>query len=270
MNLDTFRRERSPDWDALEHALRRGQMRSMTAEQILAAGRSYRAAAADLALARRRFPGDPVVDRLERLVLMGRSAIYSEPARSRGALRAFATRRYWRLIFESRGILAVAVLALLGPCVLAAVWALHDPAAAIGLVPARFRSASDPHVRHLPLGAATQAVLASSIFTNNIKVTFLAFAGGLTLGLGTLALLAYNGVLLGTLAGITIQAGSFPVFVRYVMPHGVLELSCIAVAGAAGLRIGWAIIDPGLSHAGRRCARRPDPPSWSHSAPRRG
>ena len=149
-------------------------------ERTLEVGREYRAVVADLAFARRRFPGDPVVDRLERLALAGRQAIYSGRPRNAGALLEFISRGYWRLVIEQPGVLAVSVLALAVPCVLAAIWALHDPAAALGLVPGQFKGAAHPHVRHLPLGAATQAVLASSIFTNNIRVAFLAFAGGLT------------------------------------------------------------------------------------------
>lgn len=250
MNLDAFLRERSPAWETLERELAGGRRHRRDAEAALALGRSYRAAVADLALARRRFAGDPVLERLERLVLAGRQTIYAEDSRQRGGLRRFAAHDYWRLVIGRPGILAVALLALFGPAIVAAVWGLHDPAAAIGLVPQRFRAASDPHVRHLPLGAATQAVLASSIFTNNIGVSFMAFAGGLTLGLGTLAVLAYNGIMLGTLVGITLQAGSFPVLVRYVVPHGLLELSCIAVSGAAGLRLAWAVIDPGVRARG--------------------
>jgi uncharacterized membrane protein SpoIIM required for sporulation len=247
MNLDTFLAEREPEWEALERNLKRARGRAarLPQDEALALGRGYRAVVADLAFARRRFPGDPVIDRLERLALAGRQAIYSTRARSAGALLAFATRGYWQLVIGEPAVLAVAVLALALPCVLAAIWALHDPAAALGLVPGAFKDAAHPHVRRLPLGAATQAVLASSIFTNNIRVSFLAFAGGLTLGFGTIALLGYNGVLLGVLAGITIQSGNFSVFVRYVAPHGLLELSCIAVSGAAGLRLAWAVIDPG-------------------------
>ncbi len=258
MNLEAFLRERAPDWQALEQALSGGRRRG-NAEQALATGRSYRAAVADLAVARRQFPGDPVIDRLERLVLSGRQAIYSEPERSRGGLRSFAVRDYWRLVMGQPAVLATAVLALLGPCVIAAVWALHDPAAAVGLVPSKFRAAADPHIHRLAAGVATQAVLASSIFTNNIGVAFLAFAGGMTLGLGTLAVLAYNGILLGALAGITIQSGNFSVFLRYVAPHGMLELTCFMVAGAAGLRLAWAVIDPGTSARGAslRAAARP-------------
>jgi len=246
MNLNGFVTERTPVWDALEEALERagGRPGRLGVEGALELGRNYRATVADLALARRQFRGDPVIDRLERLVLAGRQAIYAERRRG-GSVRSFITRDYWRLVLGRPGILAVALLALFGPCLVAAIWALHDPGGALGLVPGRFRGAAHPHVRHLAAGAASQAAFAGSIFTNNIEVTFLAFAGGLTLGLGTLAVLAYNGVLLGVLAGLTLQTGSFAVFVRYVVPHGLLELSCIALAGAAGLRLAWAMIDPG-------------------------
>ncbi|HTT30521.1 MAG TPA: stage II sporulation protein M [Solirubrobacteraceae bacterium] len=260
MNLEAFLVERTPAWDALERDLADTRRPGRNPpERTLELGRTYRAVVADLAYARRRFPGDPIVDRLERLALAGRQVIYSGRRRNARALVEFATTGYWRLVIGQPGVLAIAVIALAGPCVLAAIWALHDPAAALGLVPGVFKGAAHPHVRHLPLGAATQALLASSIFTNNIRVAFLAFAGGLTLGFGTIGLLAYNGALLGALAGITIQAGNFSVFVRYVASHGLLELSCIAVSGAAGLRLAWAVIDPGTLPRGvsLRAAARP-------------
>ena len=248
MNLEAFLADRTPAWTALEHGLERarGRPERLGAVGALELGRGYRAAVADLAFARRRYPGDPVVDRLERLVLAGRQAVYGR-RRSGGSATAFLSREYWRLMLGRPGVLAVSLAALFGPCILAGLWAVNDPGAALGLVPAQFRRAADPHLRHLAIGATTQAALASSIFTNNIQVTFLAFAGGLTLGVGTLAVLAYNGLILGAIAGLTLQAGSFSVFVRYVAPHGMLELSCIAVSGAAGLRLAWAMIDPGTS-----------------------
>jgi uncharacterized membrane protein SpoIIM required for sporulation len=260
MNLEAFQRERGPQWRELDRLLDTGGTRPerLGAGGILELGRLYRASVADLALARRRFAGDPVLERLERLVLRARPVVYGERAR-RGSLLAFVSRGYWRELREHRATLAVALVAMFAPALLSAAWAVHDPGAAIGLVPAAYRGAADPHVRHLPTGAASQAGLASSIFTNNIQVTFLAFAGGLALGAGTLLVLAYNGLLLGTLAGLTIQAGTFSVFVRYVAPHGLLELSCISVAGAAGLGLGRAIIEPGLLTRGeslRREARK--------------
>ena len=70
---------------------------------------------------------------------------------------------------------------------LALLWGMHDPTAALGLVPARFQPAAHAHLHALPGGATTLAGLAGSIFTHNIEVTFLEFAGGLRSALGTLA-----------------------------------------------------------------------------------
>lgn len=259
MNLETFVAERGPEWDNLEATLKRaaGRPERLGARGALALGRGYRAVVADLALARRRYPGDPVVDRLERLVLASRQTVYGR-RRGTGTLIGFATRRYWQLVAEHPGMLALAAAATFLPCLLAGLWALHDPGAALGLVPTRFQAAAHVHVHKLPFGATTQATLASSIFTNNIQVSFLAFAGGLLLGGGSLAVLAYNGATLGALGGITLGAGNFSVFVRYIVPHGILELSCFVVAGAAGLRLGWALIDAGTLPRGdslRRAAR---------------
>jgi uncharacterized membrane protein SpoIIM required for sporulation len=246
MTLDTFLTTREPDWQRLGDALRRSRGRPdrLGAAGALELGALYRSAAADLALARRRFPGESVVDRLEILVREGRQAVYGRRVRRPG-LRAFVTTGYWREVRRRPGALAIAWIALIGPALLAAGWALADPGAAIGLIPQQFRGVAGPLAHHARLSGADQASLASEIFTNNIRVSLVAFAGGLTLGVATLAVVAYNGVLVGALAGLTLDGGSFETFVRYVAPHGLLELSCIAVSACAGLRVGWAVIDPG-------------------------
>jgi uncharacterized membrane protein SpoIIM required for sporulation len=128
----------------------------------------------------------------------------------------------------------------------AGLWALSDPSAAGGLVPASYRSVAEPHHQGLVLhGAGEHAGISIGIFVNNIQVTFLAYAGGITLGLLTAYVLATNGILLGALAGLATQAGNGGDLLRLVVGHGVLELSCIAVAAAAGLRVGWSIVEPG-------------------------
>jgi uncharacterized membrane protein SpoIIM required for sporulation len=260
MNLRDFVAERGPEWEGLRDGLRRagGRPERLGMNGALELGRRYRAAVADLAYARRRFPGDPVVANLEEIVLAGRQAVYGRRSRSGSPLHFFTT-GYWRLVAARRGVLAASALAMFGPAILAGLWALHDPGAALGLVPSQFRAAAHPHLHALPGGATTLAVVASSIFTNNIQVTFLAFAGGLLLGIGTIAVLAYNGVMLGALAGLTIQGGNFSVFVRYVAPHGMLELSCITVAGAAGLTLAWAMIEPGRLPRGEALRRQARP-----------
>jgi uncharacterized membrane protein SpoIIM required for sporulation len=81
--------------------------------------------------------------------------------------------------------------------------------------------------------------------TNNISVSFLAFALGITFGLGTLYLMVFNGLMVGTLAGLCYTHGLGIPFWSFVLPHGVIELTAIFIAGGAGFLLGGALLFPG-------------------------
>ena len=107
-----------------------------------------------------------------------------------------------------------------------------------------------PRDEDLGLATDEEAAFSAAIMTNNIRVTLLAFAAGILAGLGTAAVLILNGVLLGAIGGLAVGAGNGRPFFELVAAHGVLELSCIVVAGAAGLRFGWALVEPGTGTRG--------------------
>jgi uncharacterized membrane protein SpoIIM required for sporulation len=247
-NLDEFINDRSAGWQELEGLLAAAgnAPARLGADGVRRLGAGYRSVVADLALARRRFPADPVVRRLEGLAQRGRQAVYHTPPKTT-TLRAFASRGYWRRIRERPGLLLVAIVCLTAPTLLAGYWAWRDPGPASGLVPTEYQGVTQPREPGRDLGHSVdeQSGLASTIFINNIRVAFFAFAGGMLLGLGTLYVLIFNGMLLGAVAGLAVGVGNGEVFFELVVPHGVLELSCIVIAGLAGLRIASAIIDPG-------------------------
>jgi uncharacterized membrane protein SpoIIM required for sporulation len=87
--------------------------------------------------------------------------------------------------------------------------------------------------------------MASQIIANNVQVTIAAFAAGITAGLGTIFLLVMNGVSLGGVFGLYAAKGILPLLVAFVAPHGVLELSAICIAAAAGLLVAAAMLIPG-------------------------
>jgi uncharacterized membrane protein SpoIIM required for sporulation len=240
MKVERFISEREGDWRELDELLR-GDRRS--ARGVLRLGALDRGAAADLALARRGHPGDPIVPRLESLVARARQAVYAEEPR-RGSLRTFFARTYWVRVRERPLPLLLAIALLLVPAALTATWALGDPGAAVGLVPGQFRGAVEP-VGDTGMTAAQSAAFSGAVMTNNIQVTFLAFAAGILLGLGTAFVVAYNGAILGAVAGGAIANGNAGGFAEFVTAHGIIELSCIAVAAAAGLRMGYALVAPG-------------------------
>jgi uncharacterized membrane protein SpoIIM required for sporulation len=259
MHVDRFASDRAVGWDELATLVREAGTRPqrLGAERLLRLGARYRAAAADLALARRLFPADPLTRRLERLVTDARQCVYAAEPRRRSVV-GFLTTGYWRRVRERPALLVAALLMLFGPMALAAAWAVDDPAAALGIVPAEFQGAAEPG-GGAELSTGEEAALSSSIYTNNIRVMFLEIAGGLLLGLGTAAVAIFNGGFIGAIFGLTIENGSFDELLRFVLPHGLLELSCIAVSCAAGLRLGWAIVDPGPRTRGESLRREARP-----------
>lgn len=247
-----FVEQRRARWGELEALVGRAGRRAETLgpDGVRRLGALYRASAADLALARRRFAGDPAVARLEALVTRARPLVYDR-ARRGGSVTEFVTTGYWRRVRERPGLLLVAALLLFGPWVLASVWAVRDPGAASGVVPSQYRSVTEPREgTNLGLSTDEQAAFSSEIFTNNIRVTIVTFAGGIAAGLGTAAMLVYQGVLFGAITGLSIWAGNGRFFFELVTAHGVLELSCVVVASAAGLRMGWALVSPGRRRRG--------------------
>lgn len=80
---------------------------------------------------------------------------------------------------------------------------------------------------------------------HNIGISFQVFAGGLFLGLGTIFYLTYNGIIMGTVASHLGSAGFSSTFFPFVVGHASFELTAIVISGAAGLKLGFAIIAPG-------------------------
>jgi uncharacterized membrane protein SpoIIM required for sporulation len=80
---------------------------------------------------------------------------------------------------------------------------------------------------------------------HNIGIAFQTFAAGLLLGLGSVFFLIFNGLIIGAVSGHLTEIGYGQTFWSFVIGHGAFELSAIALAGAAGLQLGWALIAPG-------------------------
>jgi uncharacterized membrane protein SpoIIM required for sporulation len=247
MNLERFLSERSGDWSELEALVARYGVTggSLSAEELRRLGALYRAAAADLAVARRCFAGSGGTLRLQALVASAYGVVYSRAGRSETP-GEFLAHGVWRRIRENIALVGLAAAVMFGCTALGAVWALLEPGSAVGILPSGFHATGGSfHGSFYGISVPARAGLAVSIFTNNIEVAFLALAGGFSFGALTVYSLAYNGALLGVLGAFEWRGGGFDEFVRLVVPHGLLELSSIALAGGAGLAIARALIDPG-------------------------
>ena len=249
MNVARFVERWSRDWDHLEEliARARGRPERLGAKDVRALGARYRAVVSDLARLRQNAPTDPLTERLEGLAMAGRQLVYRAERRPSEGLDFFQT-GYWRLIRSRPAPLMAAAALLLIPALLAGWWSMVDPAGAAGLVPEQFEAALEPGPggtdRGLTLGE--QASFSSFLFVNNIRVSILAFAAGIFWCIGAAYALISNGAILGAVGGLLVQRGSDKFFVELIAAHGVLELSAIVVTAAAGLRMGWTLVSPGL------------------------
>ena len=255
MTVDAFIASRRDRWAQLETMLansRRGRLRDTPAADLERFGALNREAASDLGIARRDFPDNDVTTYLNHLCARAHPLMYrSPPMRPRdlvrwfavGIPRAFRARRRYVLI--SVGLLLAGAIAG---------WLAVDlrPDLRASLVPASgFDQLARGQVGSLP----SAPLLGTVIITNNIKVALVCFLGGALAGLPTAFILAANGWMLGTIAAAVHQGGYDLAFWSLIVPHGVLELSIILIAGATGLCVGDAILRPGLLRRGEAFTR---------------
>ncbi|HUD69518.1 MAG TPA: stage II sporulation protein M [Acidimicrobiales bacterium] len=246
MNLERFVSSRAAQWRELDALVRgaRGGVSKLTPDRLLELGEHYRAAAADLALARRAFPYEPVTEELADLVGRARGVVYARAAHGETVGRFFST-TLWRELRAMSPLLWLSVAVIVGSVFLGVLWAVWDPQSASGLLPSGSHISVHSKGAFYGVSVASRGGLAAEIFVNNIIVACLVVVGGFTYGVITVCSLAYNGALLGVIGTLEWKGGGFSQFVRLVVPHGLLELSCFALAGAAGLCIARALIDPG-------------------------
>jgi len=108
----------------------------------------------------------------------------------------------------------------------------------------RKRVAEEEKATHDRL-AGFKTTFSAELMTHNTKVSIFTFALGMTWGFGTILMLFYNGVILGAVAVDYIRAGETPFLLGWLMPHGVIEIPAILIAGQAGLLLALAIIGRG-------------------------
>ncbi|MBE0477011.1 MAG: stage II sporulation protein M [Coriobacteriia bacterium] len=252
-------------WERLASALSDTRGRGVTSlgpERLKRMHEDYRRSAADLAYAQTHYPASPTVRYLNGLVGRAHGEIYSSSPRRLARVWRFLSRDYPRIVRANAGPMLLSATILTASIALGYLLVFANYPLARLFLPADFREGvGDALQRTGDLEAiAGQAPLFSAFITvNNVQVSLLAFAGGMTFGGLTVYALVMNGLLLGALAGVFEQGGASLHFWSLIVPHGALELPAIALAGGAGLMLARALLRPGdLPRAAALRAAAPD------------
>ena len=251
MNQEVFVRRHEERWQDLHELLSRMETNLATTDRLDRFAPDYRRLCQQLAVARHRHYSTDVVERLNGLVLRAHSQMYGTRGdglarQARRLLIAFpaAVRREWKLVLAAHllfylpylGMMAAVigwpelVQTVLPPDDLARMEWMYDPA-------------SDHFLNERALDS--DLLMFGFYIYNNIGIAFRTFAGGLLGGVGSLFFLVYNGVALGTASGHLTSVGFGSTFWSFVITHGAFELTAIVLSGAAGLKLGMAVLVPG-------------------------
>jgi uncharacterized membrane protein SpoIIM required for sporulation len=262
-------------WEAFERWLDRGRVKAAKAGQPPAEDelpdqevpRAYRRICQLLALARERQYSPDLIDRLNRIALRGHHVLYGARTGRSARLLAFVmtgfprlVRSEWRLVLLAAALFAGPLLVLLAalPAYPDFIYYFLDPGTL-----ARFQEMYDPANPRIGMRQSDDNTMMFAFYIwNNVKIGFQTFATGLLLGLGSVYYLVYNGAQIGAVAGHFSGSAFNEPFWSFVSGHSAMELSAIMLSGAAGLKLGGALVAPGarsrsqaLVHAARPAVR---------------
>jgi len=238
---DTFVRGRQAAWARLDLLLNRPRIRRT--EDWAELGALYRRACADLARAQSLGLPDDIVGYLDRLASRAHNRLYR---RDGGMLRQLVravgvdfprtVRAEWRFVLAAHFFFYLPfAIGVAGPQLSPAFAASVLPESTLVMVEAMYDEV-------IGRSGGQDAMMAGYYVWNNVGIALRCFVTGLFAGLGSVFYLVYNGLILGTITGFLVSRGLGWNLLDFTAGHSAWELTGIAIAGSAGLKLGYALV----------------------------
>ncbi len=247
MDIDRYLARNQPTWDRLATLTARAQrgVRRLDAAELDELMRLYQRASTHLSYARTYFADPALVARLTGLVAAAGAVIYGARPRTLRRAGRFFTDTFPAAMWYARRFVLVSAALLLVPALAMGLWLARSPRAVEATAPEAVREAYITEDFEAYYSSQPAIQFTSQVATNNIQVSIVAFAGGIAFCLLTAFVLVLNGGNIGIAGGLFASVGELDRFFGLILPHGLLELTAVIIAGAAGLQLGWALIAPG-------------------------
>ena len=250
MDLDAYTAARSADWEELSRLAAKRRLDGREADRLIDL---YQSAAADLSAIQTSAGSTAVGDRLSLALSNARLRFTGTGANLLSQVPRFFVLQLPAALYRLRWIVLAVALATAVIATLYALWITGNPDV--------LRNLGDDadlrrYVEHDFIDYYSNnpaASFAGQVWTNNAWIAAQCIAFGIT-GLYVPYVIIQNAVGVGTAAGVMFAYGRGDVLFSYIVPHGLLELTSVFVAAAAGLRIFWAWIAPGARTRGQALA----------------
>lgn len=253
MKQSLFESRHQADWRRFSQQLEALEQGKADPKTSLGYSAAYRHLCQHLALAQERGYSSHLIDQLQQLAMRGHQQFYRHRSHLGAQLIGFVLGGFPRLVRAEWPMVLAASLLFFGSLIAMALLVYLFPDLVYSLIDAEqvseMESMYDPAARRIGRFAERNSgddwMMFGFYIMNNIGIAFQTFASGLLFGLGSLFFLLFNGLMIGAVAGHLTQIGYSQTFWSFVIGHGAFELTAIALAGAAGLKLGWALLAPG-------------------------
>jgi uncharacterized membrane protein SpoIIM required for sporulation len=205
----------------------------------------YRQTASDLATIREDPSSNRLAQSLNQLLGRAHNSIYMGRRTKASGIVAFYRDTFPQVFHDTLPYTLAACAVFFATAAAGFVMAILDPGFQRYFLGGAMMESIDKHQMWTHSVVSIKPLASSAIMTNNLTVSFATFALGITAGVGTVWMLAFNGLLFGVVNAACWQAGMSDQLLSFVAPHGVLELPAIFIAGGGGLLIAKGLLFPG-------------------------
>lgn len=242
MDVDAYIAAHSFEWRRLEELIERAP--KLSGDEVDELVTLYQRVGTHLSVVRSSSPDPVLVARLSGLVARARSTVSGSHTAAWHDVARFFTVVYPAALYRSaRWSVAVGVAFVMLGLVVGAWVATNPDVQAAVIAPENVRQLVEHDFENY-YSSAPAGSFAAKVATNNARVTALVLASGILI-VPAVFVLANNAVGVGVVGGLMAAHDRADLFFGLILPHGLLELTCVFVAGGAALRLGWAWIDPG-------------------------